>query len=89
MVYFAHKNNEENVCKSVLDAANAIEVLVKGSGVRKADTPHFLIALSVSFVSKTLVSQSCSEYWRIKLESKDQLIFGHHGVRAFPFSAGL
>lgn len=89
MVYFVHRDNEENVCKSVLEAANAIEVLVKGSGVRKADAPHFLIALSVSFVRKTLVSQSCSQYWRIKLESKDQLIFGHHDVRAFPFNADL
>lgn len=82
-MYFVHRDNEENVCKSVLEAANAIEVPVKGSGVRKADTPHFLIVLSVSFVSKMLVSQFCSEYWRIKLESKDQTIFGHHDVRAF------
>lgn len=38
-------------CKSVLEAANAVEMLVVGSGVRKADPYHLLIALSISFVN--------------------------------------
>ena len=37
-----------------MEAANAVEVLVKGSGVRKATPPPFLIALSVSFVGEKL-----------------------------------
>lgn len=76
------------MCKSVLEAANAIEVLVTGSGVRRADSFHQLIALSVSFVKKMLVSQSYSQYWGTKLETQDQLTFVH-GLRAFSFNTDL
>lgn len=73
------------MCRSVLEAAHAMQMLVKVL-VRRADPFHLLIALS--FVS---TCRAALQYERTKLEARDQR--GDSSVvimvKAFSFDTGL
>lgn len=72
------------------EAMVSIEVLVKGSRVRRAAPFHLFIALRVKFCQLvSLLTTLKKQVGDQRSKTKHQFIFGHHGMRVFLFSANL